>query len=133
MTNNTSQILKIVTIDDSSIVAERLKYILNEIENVEILGNAHSASTALSLIYKEEPNIVILDINLEEDVSEENGMTLLVLLRKQYPKLKIIVFTNLSELHYRITCLANGANYFFDKSNDFTKISDTLKKLHTQN
>lgn len=133
MKDNTSQTLKIVTIDDSCVVAERLKCILNEIDYVEILGNARSASTALGLIYQEEPNVVILDINLEEDVSEENGMTLLVLLRKQYPKLKIIVFTNLSELHYRITCLANGANYFFDKSNDFTKISDTLRKIHSQN
>ncbi len=133
MNTNPPKTLKIVTVDDSRVVAERLKFILNEIDYVEILGNAHSVSTALGLIHQEEPNVVILDIHLEEDVSEGNGMNLLIRLRKQYPKLKIIVFTNLSELHYRITCLANGANYFFDKSNDFIKISDTLKKIHSQN
>lgn len=133
MKNNASAFLKIVTVDDSCVVAERLKSILSEIESVEFLGNARSVSTALGLIHKEEPNVVIIDIHLEEDVTEGNGMNLLIRLRKQYPHLKIIVFTNLSELHYRITCLANGANYFFDKSHDFTKISATLKKIHTQN
>ena len=125
MKNNASAFLKIVTVDDSCVVAERLKSILSEIESVEFLGNARSVSTALGLIHKEEPNVVIIDIHLEEDVTEGNGMNLLIRLRKQYPHLKIIVFTNLSELHYRITCLANGANYFFDKSHDFTKISAT--------
>lgn len=133
MENNNPRILKIITVDDSRIVAERLQCILSETENVKVLGNARSVSTALSLISKEEPNVVILDIHLEEDVHEGNGMNLLVILRKKYPDMKIIIFTNLSELHYRITCLANGANYFFDKSNDFTKISATLKKILAQN
>lgn len=133
MENNNPKKLKIITVDDSSIIAERLQCILSETENVKVLGNARSVSTALSLINKEEPNVVILDIRLEEDVHEGNGMNLLVILRKKYPNIKIIIFTNLSELHYRITCLANGANYFLDKSNDFTKISATLKKIYLQN
>lgn len=133
MENNNPTFLKIITVDDSRIVSERLQCILSDVENVTFLGNARSVSTALSLINKEEPNVVILDIHLEEDVHEGNGMNLLVILRKKYPDMKIIIFTNLSELHYRITCLANGANYFFDKSNDFTKISATLKKINSQN
>lgn len=132
MGTNNSKILKIITVDDSRIIAVRLRFILNEIDHIKILGNARSVSTALSLINKEEPNVVILDINLKEDVFEGNGMSLLTILRKKYPEMKIIIFTNLSELHYRITCLANGANYFFDKSNDFTKISAALKKIHSQ-
>lgn len=126
-------ILKIITVDDSRIISERLQCILSEIDHIKVLGNARSISTALSLIHQQEPNVVILDIHLEEDVHEGNGMNLLTILRKKYPEMKIIIFTNLSELHYRITCLANGANYFFDKSNDFTKISATLKKIQSQN
>jgi two-component system response regulator DevR len=133
MEQNNSPILKIVTVDDSLVVSERLQCILSDIDNVRFLGNARSISIALSLINQQKPNVVILDIHLEEDGSEGNGMSLIITLREKYPEMKIIVFTNLSELHYRITCLANGANYFFDKSNDFTKISATLKKIHSQN
>ncbi len=133
MENNDSTFLKIITVDDSRIIAERLKCILSDVENVTFLGNARSVSTALGLIHQQEPNVVILDIHLNEDVNEGNGMNLLVILRKKYPEMKIIVLTNLSELHYRISCLANGANYFFDKSNDFTKIVTVLKKFHSQN
>lgn len=130
---NSSNVLKIVTVDDSIVIADRLQCILGDIENVKFSGNARSVSTALNLINQQRPNVVILDIHLEEDGSVGNGMTLITTLREKYPKMKIIVFTNLSELHYRITCLANGANYFFDKSNDFTKISAALKNIHSPN
>lgn len=133
MENNNPPFLKIITVDDSRIVSERLQCILSDVENVTFLGNARSVSTALGLIHQQEPNVVILDIHLEEDVTEGNGMNLLIILRKKYPEMKIIVLTNLSGLHYRITCLANGANYFFDKSNDFTKIATTLKQFYSQN
>jgi DNA-binding NarL/FixJ family response regulator len=126
---NFSNRLKIVTVDDSPIITQRIKSILGDMDNIEFLGNANNAVSALTLIHKQVPNVVILDINLDENLAQFNGIDLLIALRKRYPQMKIIMLTNLSAPQYRTRCIAFGANYFFDKSNDFDKIADALEEI----
>jgi DNA-binding NarL/FixJ family response regulator len=122
-------LLKIITVDDSPIVAERVQALLSDMDNVAFLGNASNMSAALLLINQQKPHVVILDIHLGEEMPKANGMNLLITLRKQYAEMKIMMFTNLTEPQYRSSCIAFGADYFFDKSNDFDKISEALKEI----
>ena len=128
---NFSKRIKVVTVDDSPIITQRIESILSEMENIEILGSASNAVSALNLIHKQTPNVVILDINLDEQSSQFNGIDLLIALRNRYPQMKIIMLTNLSAPQYRMRCIAFGANYFFDKSNDFYKIPEVLNEIAT--
>ncbi|MBA2610517.1 MAG: response regulator transcription factor [Bacteroidetes bacterium] len=126
--NIISPFLKVVTVDDSPLVAERMGAILNDIKGIEFLENAKTIISARNLINTVKPDVVILDINLEEGEFRQTGIDLLVELRQNYPQMKIIIFTNHNELHYRLVCLAKGANYFFDKSSESHKISDVIKQ-----
>ena len=126
---NFSNRIKVVTVDDSPIITQRIKSILAEMENIEFLGSATNAVSALNLIHRQIPNVVILDINLDEDTSQFNVIDLLIALRKRYPQMKIIMLTNLSAPQYRTRCIAFGANYFFDKSNDFYKLPEALDEI----
>ena len=121
--------LKIITVEDSPIVIDRVQSLLNEISSAEFKGNATNISSALNLIKVEQPDVVILDISLEEDKPRASGINLLIDIRKKYPDLIIIMFTNLSEPQYRNSCMALGANYFFDKSNEFEKITEVLEEV----
>lgn len=121
--------IKVVTVDDSELIAERLQTLLSELEGIQFLGNARNIASALRLINDQKPNVVMLDIHLEDDVPLGNGMSLIPPLRKTYPNMKIIMLTNLTGDYYRTRCLAMGANYFFDKTNDFNKIPDTLMEI----
>lgn len=125
-------ILKIVTIDDSPLVSKRIKALLDEIQVIEFSGNAGNIPAALHLVEEQRPHVVILDIQIEEDITEGTGIDLLSVLRKLYPDMKLIVLTNNVELHYRINCIAKGANYFFDKTNDFSKLANVLKVIHSK-
>ena len=129
MTPGKKSVLKIVTVDDSPIVAERLKEMLSEMDQVEFAGNACNTSLALELINQQNPNVIILDINLGDSMPSINGIDLLITLRRKYSKMKILMLTNLTERVYRDTCLFLGADYFFDKSNEFEKIPDTLNEI----
>ena len=126
--NTISPFLKVVTVDDSPLITERIRFILKEIENLTFSGNAHSFSSAQNLINTVKPDVVILDIHLEQNEQDQTGIDLLIEIRRNYPKMKIIVFTNHNEFRYRSACLEKGADCFFDKSNDSHKISEVLKQ-----
>lgn len=122
-------IVKVVTVEDSLVVAERVQSMLVELANIRFLGNARSVPEALELISSKKPDVVILDIHLGEQHPDGNGLHLLITLRRQYRRMKLMMLTNLTDPQYRRKCMALGADYFFDKSNDFDKVSEVLKNI----
>lgn len=123
--------LRIVTVEDSCLVAERVKLMLKEIALVEFLGNARNSSEAKSLIGENTPDVVFLDIHLKDDATNANGISLLCDLRTRYPKMKIVMLTNMTDSHYRKLCLTSGADYFLDKSNDFDKVPEVIRGIRS--
>jgi two-component system OmpR family response regulator len=128
MTKSISQVLKIVTVEDSLIIVDRIAEMISDVPDVEFLGNARTIVAAVTLIADCKPHVVILDINLG-DVDGKSGIDLLMIVRKMDPVMKIIMFTNLTGNHYRILCSEYGADYFFDKSNEFDKLLETLNQI----
>lgn len=125
---DTAPTLKVITVDDSPLIAERVKLLLSDLECVEFLGNAGNIVSAIELVKRKNPDVAVLDIHLG-NIPSANGINLLKTLRKDYPNMIIIMLTNLSDPQYRTTCLNLGANYFFDKTNDFEKVPETLKLI----
>jgi DNA-binding NarL/FixJ family response regulator len=134
MTNlRDAPVLTIVTVDDSSIFADRMQTMLSDISNIRLLGHARNISEALDLINQKKPDVVFLDIRLEENMPDRNGITLLLTLRQKHPDIKIFMLSNLYEPQYKETCMALGAHHFFDKSNDLEKIPEILKSISCLN
>lgn len=124
--------LKIIAVEDSAVIVERIQLLLSEMDNVEFLGAASTISKALYLINEHKPDVVILDIHLDKEVPAANGIDLLIELKRKYPNIRVIMFTGLNELQYRISCMAYGADYYFIKSRDFSKIPIALESLREQ-
>lgn len=127
--NSYPQKLKILIVEDSPYIAARIRVLLSDEANHDFVGIARTVSRAMTLVSEKAPDVVMLDIHLEPDGTGYNGMDLLKTLRSQFPDIVVMMLTNFSELQYRHKCMQLGAHYFFDKSNDFDKIPDTLKQL----
>jgi len=121
--------LKIVTVDDSVLIAERLQQMISAIEHVEFDGNAVNISSALKLIDEKKPDVAILDIHLKDEAQGKNGIDLLIKVRETHPEIVVMMLTNLSEPLYKKRCLQHGADYFFDKSNDFEKVPEAIQVI----
>jgi DNA-binding NarL/FixJ family response regulator len=127
----TSDLLKILIVEDSTSIASRLKGLLSDLTEHECVGVAGTVAKALQLISLNLPDVVILDIHLQDEMPGVTGIDLLRILKKDYPEIKVMMFTNYSEDQYRDRCEKLGASYFFDKSADFEKIPATLDEIST--
>jgi two-component system chemotaxis response regulator CheB len=56
--------IKIVVVDDSSIVQLLLEKIISQQQDMEIVGQAHNGSEGIALVKKLSPNVVVMDINM---------------------------------------------------------------------
>jgi DNA-binding NarL/FixJ family response regulator len=120
--------LRIVLVDDFQILVERLKKMLNPISNLTVIGEAYSIGSAVSQVELMRPDVVIMDIQLGGS-EPKNGIALINILRRTYPNLTIIVFTNFADTRYHQLCLINGADYFFDKASGADLIPDALDEV----
>ena len=115
----------VIIVEDSLLVCEQIKKMLSKLENIKIVGQAEGALEAINLINELKPDIVTLDLRLKEG----SGFDVLKEIKKNSDGPVVIVFTNFPSPQYQEKCIELGANYFFDKSKDFDKISEVLKRL----
>lgn len=109
-------------VDDSVFVRGRIIAQLNALKEVIVAGMAEEAGTALADIRRIKPDAVILDIRLRSG----SGLDLLKSIKSERPETMVIMLTNYTLPAYKRECMSLGADYFFDKSNDFDKVGYVL-------
>jgi DNA-binding NarL/FixJ family response regulator len=117
--------LSIVIVDDSNLVRERLVKMLDAISGIEIAGQAANSQDALRVIQDKKPHIVIIDIK----IPVENGIEVLKKIKKVNKAVIAIIITNYPFTQYRTNCYENGADYFFDKSNEYGEVIETIENM----
>jgi DNA-binding NarL/FixJ family response regulator len=117
--------MKILIADDSSLLRDRLKGLMRQIDSVSVFMEAENGEEALLLIREINPDVAILDIRMPE----MNGIELLKRIREGGSQLKIIILTNYPYKQYRERCLAEGADYFFDKNKDIAGLTEVITRI----
>jgi DNA-binding NarL/FixJ family response regulator len=121
---------KLFIADDSKVLCKLLTEKLQEFENLEITGIAHNVSNAIKHIDTNKPDAAILDIQMPGG----NGIEILEHIKKKHNATKVIIFTNYPYPQYRKKCEQVGADFFFDKHNEFKELFEVvaqLVKIHT--
>ncbi len=112
-------------VDDSPVVRDRLIHLIAEVPQIEIVGHADIAFEAIQSIRRLPPRAVVLDISMPGG----SGIYVLESIMKEKPRPTVIMLTNFTTDQYRRKCLQLGADYFFDKSCEFEKVTDVLRDL----
>jgi DNA-binding NarL/FixJ family response regulator len=116
----------ILVVEDSLLVIDRIVGMLSEIKNIKHILHASNYADSLKLIREANASIVLLDINLPD----KSGIELLQEIKTNHPQLKVMMLSNYASDDYRDLCTNMGADYFFDKSNDFEKIPAAINELY---
>lgn len=112
----------ILVVEDSLLIIERIVSMLSEVDNVKLIIHAASYRESIRMMNEVSADVVLLDLNLPD----KSGIELLQVIKATQPRMKVIVLTNHATDSYREMCTGMGADYFFDKSNDFDKIPDVI-------
>ena len=123
-----SKAMKVFLVDDSVVFLQRLKRMLADVPDIQVIGETGNAQLAPDAILKQKPDVVLLDIHLLNG----SGIDVLQSLKKSMPTLAVIILTNYPYPQYRQKCLEAGADFFFVKSTQFDQVVPALKQLIQQ-
>ena len=117
--------MKLVIADDSSMMRERIKNQIKDFDEVNIVGEAVNGIIALEMILEFLPDLIFLDLQMPE----MGGMEVLRKMNEAKLKTRVCILTNYSYPQYKAQCLALGAEYFLNKSDDFEKINGVISNI----
>jgi DNA-binding NarL/FixJ family response regulator len=118
--------LKIAIVEDSPQIIKNLSRFISSIKGTEISGEADSADSAVELIRNKQPDIIVLDIELKNG----SGFDVLNKIKNRGKTTPIVmIFTNLFSFSYKEKALKEGADYFFDKTNDLEDLIITIESF----
>lgn len=117
--------LVVLIVDDNLNYVDRMIGLLEETHNIGYINVASNYDEARRLLVADNPDVVLLDINLPG----KNGIELLKLIRQHSVKCEVIMVTNHADDYYRQQCHELGAKHFLDKSNDFGLVPGIIEQF----
>jgi DNA-binding NarL/FixJ family response regulator len=124
MYSNNKMAIRVFIVDDHPMVIEGLQSMLQQQQNIQLMGFATNAASCLGFFVNQKADVVLLDINLPD----QNGMELCKLIKAKQPEVKILALSNYDQLSYIEQMKANGASGYLLKN---TSVSELMQAIST--
>lgn len=105
--------IRVLVVDDSSVVRRTLNTVLSSDPNIELLTPAVDGQQGLDFAERNNPDLVILDV----DMPRMNGLEVLAELKRKNPELPVVMFSSLVQKGSVITldAISLGADDYYCK------------------
>lgn len=116
--------MRVLLVDDDFLITTALKTILEADKEIEVCGSGKSGKEAVSLYASLIPDILLMDIRMEE----MDGLAASKEILSRYPQARILLLTTFLDDEYIIQALKLGAKGYLLKQ-DYNSIIPALKAV----
>jgi DNA-binding NarL/FixJ family response regulator len=119
--------ISVCIVDDNQDIRSALEQIIQMSENCLLLGSFARADDAIQKIPLLRPNVVLMDINLDEG---ESGIDIVRKLKPENPEILFMMCTVYEEDEKIYEALTAGANGYILKKTPPVKLLEAIKELY---
>ncbi|MGH3757817.1 response regulator transcription factor [Actinophytocola sp.] len=120
--------IRVVIVDDHTIVREGLRSILELESDIAVVGHAARPAEALTTIAATRPDVVLLDLKLSE-AGPATGLELCGDIVARHPKVGVIVLTTFHDQTLVLDALRRGAKGYVLKDVDVVDLLKIIRKV----
>jgi two-component system, chemotaxis family, protein-glutamate methylesterase/glutaminase len=119
--------LRVLIVDDAVVMRRMITEVLSRDPGLEVIGTAANGRLALQKIAQTQPDVITLDV----EMPEMDGVATVREIRKQWPRLPVIMFSTLTQRGAAVTldALAAGATDYVTKPANVGSITEGMQRL----
>ncbi len=122
--------IRVMVVDDSVVIRRLVTQALEQDPMIEVVGTASNGAIGLQRIPQLTPDVITLDI----EMPDMNGLEMLRRIRREYPQLRVIMFSTLTEHGAAITleALTLGADDYVAKVSNEGSLDRSMARLRDE-
>ena len=117
--------IHVLIADDHAIVRQGLRQILSETGDLLIAGEAGDGAEALQLARQRPWDVFLLDVSMPN----RNGIDTLKQLKKEFPRLPVLILSMHPEEHYAVRALKAGAAGYLTKQSAPEQLVTAIRQV----
>ncbi|WP_224483884.1 response regulator [Robertkochia aurantiaca] len=117
--------IKVLVADNHPIVRAGLKAVLNDSSDFEEVGSVSTTTELFNELKNASPDVILLEM----DIPEVNGITALRKLKKDYPDIKVLIYSTQAEDVYALSTLRAGAAGYVSKAASLDTLKNAINKV----
>ncbi|MBW4632900.1 MAG: response regulator transcription factor [Iphinoe sp. HA4291-MV1] len=118
--------IKVLLVDDQSLIRQGLKALLELEQDLEIVGEAENGEIAIHLIEQLYPDVVLMDIRM----SVMDGVAATREIHKHFPNTKVLVLTTFDDDEYVKAALQHGAMGYLLKDTPSEELAVAIRAVN---
>ena len=115
--------LRVLLTDDHSLIRVGVRSLLETILGVTVIGEASDGREALEMIAVDPPDLVLMDIGM----AGMNGLEATGRIKKDYPKVRVIILSMHASEEYVWQALRAGANGYLLKDSGLAELEEAIQ------
>lgn len=116
---------RIIIVDDHKLFRDGLKFVLDQMDNIEVMAEAATGVEFLEIIEHKKPDLVLMDISMPE----LNGIETTLMALAIQPKLKILVVSMYCDEDYYYQMIQAGVMGFVLKESGKDELENAINRV----
>jgi two-component system nitrate/nitrite response regulator NarL len=118
--------IKIVLVDDHAVIRAGLRLLIEARRDMKVVGEAANAAAAVAVTTSTQPDVIVLDLNLEGD----SGLDCLPRLYEAAPRAHVLVLTGVNDYEMHRQAARLGARGLVHKAKAAEVILKAIERVH---
>ena len=118
--------IRVISVDDHEIMRGGIKYLLLAVEDVELIGEAHSGEEAIRLCETLHVDVVLMDMRMPG----MDGIQTTRLIRERYPDIQVLALTSFEEEEIIHRAMQAGAIGYLQKGISVDELAEAIRSAY---
>ena len=120
------QKIRVLVVDDHTIVRDGICALLGLAGDMEVVGEAANGREALEMVRKLMPDVVLMDMAMPV----MGGLEATRRIHKEFPKVKVLALTQYDDKAYVFQVIEAGASGFISKTAASSELASGIRSVH---
>ncbi|CAM2770023.1 hybrid sensor histidine kinase/response regulator transcription factor [Paenibacillus taichungensis] len=120
------EVIRLLVVDDQPFIRESLRTLLEEQQDLQVVGTAEDGEQAIELCRQVQPQLVLMDL----EMPNMDGISASRKIKELWPDIRILILTTFEDTQQALEAMRSGVDGYLLKSMQPLDLAETIRTVY---